>query len=201
MNFHIISAVACLFLCALTSPLLGGEVCLPTQNDVEGPYYVPGSPFRNILADRDEPGEHIVLKGTVYNTDCTTPVTDALVEVWQTDAAGKYHYRDEGYRLRGQMRTDDKGQYEFSTVKPGRYRIMSGFRPAHIHLKVTHRDYETLTTQLYFRGDPFLWPKDACGSGCRSDDPKRIIKLQLKKHGKSPVHEGAFSVYLKKRGT
>jgi protocatechuate 3,4-dioxygenase beta subunit len=201
MNVRSISSVMVFFLLALTLSARAGEICPPTQNDVEGPYYVPDSPFRTILADRDEPGEHIVIKGTVYSTDCTTPVKDALVEVWQTDASGKYHYRDEGYRLRGQMRTDEKGQYEFSTVQPGRYRIMNGFRPAHIHFKVSHRDYETLITQLYFQGDPFLWPKDACGRGCRSDDKKRIIELQPRKHDDTGYLKGAFPVFLKKRDT
>jgi catechol 1,2-dioxygenase len=168
-------------------------VCTPTQNDVEGPYYVPGTPFRNWIAEPDEPGDRIIIRGSVFHTDCTTPVKEALIEVWQTDAGGEYHYKDEEYRLRGQMRADKNGYYEFSSIKPGRYRIMNGFRPAHIHMKVSHPDYETLITQLYFKGDPFLWPKDACGGGCKSNDPRRIIPLNKNREGL----EGTFSIILR----
>jgi catechol 1,2-dioxygenase len=174
------------------------SLCPPTQNDVEGPYYVPDAPFRTNIADRDQPGERVVIKGTVLHTDCKSPVKDALVEVWQTDSQGKYHYRDEGYKLRGQMRTDDNGHFEFSSIKPGRYRIMNGFRPAHIHFKVSHPGYDVLITQLYFQGDPYLWPNDACGRGCRSSDPKRIIELKPHKHDGIDILKGTFPVFLKK---
>jgi catechol 1,2-dioxygenase len=72
---------------------------------------------------------------------------------------------------------------------------MRGFRPAHIHIKVSYPGFETLTTQLYFEGDPYLWPNDACGPGCRSNDPKRIIDLHPEGEGK--VLKGDFTMYLK----
>ena len=151
--------------------------CEPTMNDVEGPYYLAGVPFRNQLAGPDDQGERIAITGAVMRSDCKTAIRDALIEVWQTDAKGKYYYVKDEYRLRGQLKTDDQGHYLFSTIKPGRYRIMNGLRPAHIHLKISHPDYKTVITQLYFKDDPYLWPNDACGSGCKSNDPQRIISL------------------------
>jgi catechol 1,2-dioxygenase len=171
------------------------KICPRTEDDVEGPFYVPETPFRTDIASEDEPGERIVIKGRVLQTDCATPVKDALIEVWQTDAQGNYHYQDEGYRLRGQMKADEKGNYSFSTIKPGRYRIMRGFRPAHIHIKVSYPGFETLTTQLYFEGDPYLWPNDACGPGCRSKDPERIVALNPEGEGK--VLEGSLNMFMK----
>lgn len=173
---------------------LAGEtgICPPTMNDVEGPYYLPGAPFRNQIANPDEKGELITIKGTVYHKDCRTPVNDALIEIWQTDAQGKYYYKDDEYRLRGQLKSDAYGNYQFGTVKPGRYRLLNGFRPAHIHLKVTHPNYEPLITQLYFKGDPYLWPNDACGGGCISNDSGRIIALNTDKD----VISGLFNIIL-----
>jgi protocatechuate 3,4-dioxygenase beta subunit len=172
------------------------DICPPTQNDVEGPYYLPDAPFRTNVAAPDEPGKRVIIKGTVFETNCKTPLKDALVEVWQTDAEGRYYYKEEGYRLRGQMKTDKNGSYEFNSIKPGRYKIGRGYRPAHIHIKVSYPGYRTLVTQLYFKEDPYLWPKDACGSGCKSDDPKRIIELQTKK---SRLLEGRFIIFLEKQ--
>jgi protocatechuate 3,4-dioxygenase beta subunit len=189
-----------LILVSSTKSSLAGEVCSPTQTDVEGPYYVPDAPFRTALAEPGEPGERVVIRGLVLRTDCKTPVQEALIEVWQTDSSGKYHYKEEGYRLRGQMRAEKKGYYEFSTIKPGRYRIAHGFRPAHIHMKVSHPDYEVVTTQLYFRGDPYLWPNDACGRACKSNDPLRIIELKKQTIKGQEVIEGRFNIILKSRG-
>jgi protocatechuate 3,4-dioxygenase beta subunit len=189
----ILFAVSAVFYAAGPSTAAQTSRCQPTMNDVEGPYYLPGAPFRNQLAGLDEQGERVVIKGTIVHADCQTPIGDALIEVWQTDGGGKYYYRAEGFRLRGQMKTDDKGYYQFSTVKPGRYRILNGFRPAHIHMKISHPDFETIITQLYFKGDPYLWPKDACGRGCKSNDPQRIIGL----HDDSGALSGTFNIILK----
>ena len=188
LSILIISASALAF---STMPNAG---CIPTQHDVEGPYYLPGAPFRTVIANPDEPGERLIIKGTISGPDCTTPLPRALVEVWQTDAGGAYYYEDKGYRLRGQLRSDKNGNYEFQTIKPGRYRIGDlGYRPAHIHIKVSHPGYTTLVTQIYFSGDLFLWPNDACGSGCRSNDPERIIGLS---DGKGRGTEGTFDIIL-----
>jgi catechol 1,2-dioxygenase len=173
-----------------------GALCTPTQNDVEGPYYVANAPFRSTIATTDEPGKRLVMKGSVLSSDCKTPVKGALIEVWQTDSNGEYHYKDEGYRLRGQLRSGENGQYEYHTIKPGRYQIMNGFRPAHIHVKVSKPGFSTVTTQLYFKGDPYLWPNDACGRGCRSNDPMRIIDLKKQETDDSEVLYGIFNFVL-----
>jgi protocatechuate 3,4-dioxygenase beta subunit len=189
----ILFAVSAIFYGAGLSTAAESNRCQPTMNDVEGPYYLPGAPFRNELAGPDEQGERLIIKGTVLRTNCRTPVRGALIEVWQTDEGGNYYYRAEDFRLRGQMKSDDNGSYQFSTIRPGRYRIMNGFRPAHIHLKISHPDFETITTQLYFRGDPYLWPNDACGRGCKSNDPQRIIALNEARG----VLRGTFNIILK----
>jgi catechol 1,2-dioxygenase len=172
------------------------RACSPTNTDVEGPYYLPDAPFRTEIAGKREPGKRIIIKGAVFDKDCRTLLKGALIEVWQTDAEGKYHYQDEQYRMRGRLRTDAEGRYSFSSILPGRYTIGTGYRPAHIHVRVSYAGYKPLITQLYFKGDPYLWPNDACGRGCRSDDPLRIIDLKKDPKEKTGPLFGTFDMVL-----
>ena len=174
---------------------LVGEQCAPTGPDVQGPFYLPGAPRRTALAGPDEPGDPIVIRGTVLGPDCKTPLSGALLDVWQADAEGRYHDDREAYRLRGQLLTDAKGRYVFDSIVPGRYKLDGSFRPAHIHFTVASPRHETLTTQLYFKGDPYLAPNDACGSECRSDDPGRIIALEKETDGRARF-SGRFDIAL-----
>ena len=47
------------------------------------------------------------------------------------------------------------GSYSFKTIIPGHYLNGSQYRPAHIHVTVTAAGHKSLTTQLYFEGDPY----------------------------------------------
>jgi len=112
-------------------------------------------------------GERIIVTGRVLDTD-GRPVRNALVEVWQTNAAGRYaHKRDQhpapldpNFTGAGRCLTDADGRYRFVTVRPGAYpwkNHPNAWRPAHIHFSVfgtafTHR----LVTQMYFPGDPLM---------------------------------------------
>lgn len=173
--------------------------CEPTQADVQGPFYVAGAPSRTSLAGPLEPGDRILVRGRVLGPDCRTPLPNALVDVWQADAEGNYHDADAQYRLRGVLRTDREGRYEFESVMPGRYPLVpgseTGYRPAHIHFTVGSPGHAPITTQLYFKGDPYLAPKDACGDMCRSDDPGRIIEL-VKADAGSARFAGEFDIVL-----
>ena len=174
--------------------------CLVTGADVQGPFYVAGAPRRMQVAGPDEPGDRIVVRGTVIGPDCKTPLAGALVDVWQADAEGSYHGKDENYRLRGQVLTDDRGRYTFESVVPGNYKIdpaAERFRPAHIHYTVSAPGHRALTTQLYFKGDPWLAPNDPCGRECRSDDPGRIVDLVRERDGAARFAAG-FDIVLAK---
>ena len=43
---------------------------------------------------------------------------------------------------------------------------------------VAQAGFRSVTTQLYFEGDPFLSPNDPCSSGCDSGDVDRIMRLE-----------------------
>lgn len=147
-----------------------------TESNLEGPFYAAGAPRLErpyTLPQReDEPGEVLVLSGSVRSTD-GTPITGALFDVWQGDAAGLYSNFMPGppeWNLRGRFTSDDRGGFEVRTVIPAPYEIPKAgptgrllaalgrhaFRPAHIHVKLSHPDHESLTTQLYFEGDSYL---------------------------------------------
>ena len=116
-----------------------------TPAQTEGPYFKASSPERtNIRAGAS--GTKLLLTGTVVTTDCK-PVARALVDFWQTDAAGTYD--NSGYNFRGHQFTDAQGRYQLEAVVPGLY----PGRTRHIHVKVQPPGGRVLTTQLYFPGD------------------------------------------------
>ncbi len=77
------------------------------------------------LVTPDASGEKIRVEGRVFDGD-GVPVPDAVVEIWQADAAGRYAHpadtralpnaRFKGF---GRAPTDSAGRYSFDTIKPG----------------------------------------------------------------------------------
>jgi len=156
----------------IARPALAQE-CRPTDGDILGPFYRFGAPFQSQLAGPNEPGERLTVSGTVLSADCRTPVPGALIEVWQANSAGLYDTNTPGnfteavaFHLRGMLYTNEKGRYEIDTIMPGRYPIPPGLpglekyagltRPAHIHFRVMELLHVPVTTQLYFKDDPFI---------------------------------------------
>ena len=91
----------------------------------------------------------------MIDTRCQ-PIKDAILDVWQTNSTGQYHF--EGFTL-GKIRTDNDGNYTINTIFPKEYTTCDITCPAHIHLTVGAHNQPTLTTQLYFKGDPYLTEK------------------------------------------
>ncbi len=180
------------------------ESCQPTEPQVLGPFYRFGAPSQSKLAGPEEPGERLVLTGTVYSSDCRTPLPGALIEIWQANHAGLYDTDKPGnfteraaFRLRGLLHADKRGEYEIETIVPGRYPIPPGLpglekyagltRPAHIHFRVIDGLHIPLTTQLYFKGDAFI-----------ATDPwasqQRKLAIDLKQQGR--FLRGNFDIVL-----
>jgi len=133
----------------------------PTGEDILGPFYVEGAPFRGKVTPPLEPGELLVIRGRVWGYDTKKPLPGATLHVWQTDAKGRYDMDDprhpparSEFRNRIRLVTDETGFYEYETIKPAPYRVGRGFRPAHIHYMIEAPGYRKLITQLYFKGDP-----------------------------------------------
>ncbi len=190
------------------SALLAGSAyaqeCRPTDADILGPFYRFGAPFQSQLAGPDEPGDRLMLTGTVLSADCRTPVPGALIEVWQANSAGLYDTMKPGsfteasaFHLRGMLYTNEKGQYEIETIMPGRYPIPPGLpglekyagltRPAHIHFRVMESLHVPVTTQLYFKDDPFIAGDPWAGR-------RETSTISLKQDGK--LQRGVYDIVL-----
>lgn len=122
-----------------------------------------------VVAPVGEPGERLVVAGTVFKTDGRTPVAGARVYVYQTDVNGYYRpgaNDSKNPRLKGTMVTGANGQYEFSTIKPGPY--PGGGVPAHIHYVVNARGQRERLFEIVFEGDPAL--SDRIKEDAKKDD-------------------------------
>src|SRR5436309_11360162 len=98
--------------------------CTPGQT--VGPFLRLGLPYPgdSALVGDDHPAA-VRLHGTVYD-GAGDPIPDALVEVWQRDAAGRIPRRPgslrrdgTGFTGWGRCATDAAGRYSFTTVAPG----------------------------------------------------------------------------------
>ncbi len=117
-------------------------------------------------------GEKIVITGRVIDGD-GVPVTDALLEIWQANAVGKYPHPeddqdkpvDPNFRGFGRACTDTEGVYLFRTIVPGEVPGNDGTMQApHIDVTIFARGLlKRLVTRMYLSDradantrDPFL---------------------------------------------
>lgn len=126
--------------------------CKPTESDMLGPFYKEDAPFKQRLGEGIE-GERLIITGKVMDMRCQ-PLKGAILDIWQANSTGEYD--NKGFTLRGKVKTNNDGVYLIDTIIPKEYGQGDITRPGHIHLKVGVPNQPTLTTQLYFEGDPYL---------------------------------------------
>ena len=164
----------------------------------EGPFYTDNPPqmVNHKLSSDTEPGTPIIVSGRVFNLDCSEFIPNTLIDAWHANDAGEYD--NQGFNLRGYTFSNDQGFYMFQTIKPGKYQTGNDFRPSHIHFKITPPDFPTLTTQLYFEGDPDLAtdPASSITSG-QYDASNRIIPLLDNGEG---ILEGTWDIVINGEG-
>ena len=114
----------------------------------------------NQLAAANTSGDRIRIQGRVLD-GAGVPVGDALVELWQANAAGRYRHPaddraelplDDGFIGFGRCMTDDEGAFSFLTVKPGPVSGRGNQAQApHVSLIVQARGMQShVFTRLYF---------------------------------------------------
>jgi protocatechuate 3,4-dioxygenase alpha subunit len=136
-----------------------------TTSQTVGPYFSIGLTRlkQDNLAGPGVSGERVTLEGRVLDGD-GQPVSDAMIELWQANAHGKYaHSEDQqdkplelGFKGYGRIPTDDLGRFRFTTIKPGSVHGPDGKAQApHIAVSVFMRGLlRRLVTRIYFPGEP-----------------------------------------------
>lgn len=155
-----------------------------TTSDILGPFYRPNSPVRGNLVINNMPGQLVELSGTVRHNDCKTPHKKAKVELWHCSHEGVYDNSSDEYRYRGTVYSDNNGKYFFKTILPSPYDAGGFMRPAHFHMMITAKGYQSLVTQLYFSGDQHI-SKDTWASTPKAK--KRILEVQNLEDGSKKV--------------
>ena len=140
--------------------------CVPNFCDITGVY---PEDLGAHMVNAETKGERITVKGTIYD-GTGTPLKDALVEIWQADAAGLYPGNDPrgaadpNFTGWGRKASDyDTGEWQFDTIRPGAVPFPDGRMMApHISLWIVARGINIgLNTRMYFpdadnSADPLL---------------------------------------------
>jgi protocatechuate 3,4-dioxygenase alpha subunit len=140
---------------------------LLTSSQTVGPFFAPTllreDARRNVLTRQETAGERIRIVGHVFAGD-GVPVPDALVEIWQANAYGRYNHPadhgpaplDPSFLGFGRSGTAEDGSYWFETVKPGPVPFDGErLQAPHICVTVFARGLlNHVVTRLYFEDEP-----------------------------------------------
>ncbi len=175
-----------------------GGSCEGCEAIFESPVPLDRLPWTDTLPDFVEAGPKMVISGVVYKADGKTPAPDVVLYIYHTDQAGNYVNRNNetgwgrrhGY-IRGWMKTNEKGQYRFYTLKPASYPNTTAVKHIHPIIKEPGIN-EYWIDEFVFDDDPFLT------AALRKENQQRggggVIKLK-KVNG---ILAGERNIYLGK---
>lgn len=139
---------------------------ITTPGQTVGPFFALGldRPEWADLTRRNPAGERIVIAGRVLDGD-GVPVPDAMIELWQANAAGRYNHVedtradkpiDANFHGYGRVATDAQGRFKITTVKPGPVPGRGNTLQApHINIAFFARGLlRQLHTRIYFADEP-----------------------------------------------
>jgi len=136
-----------------------------TSSQTVGPYLHIGLTWlvTDDLVGPGTTGAPVVIEGRIADAD-GKPVDDALVEIWQANAHGRYDHPEDtrdlpvedGFKGFGRVATDAGGAFRFRTIKPGPVPAPDGaMQAAHINVTIFMRGMlKQLSTRIYFPDEP-----------------------------------------------
>jgi protocatechuate 3,4-dioxygenase alpha subunit len=137
----------------------------PTSSQTSGPYVHIGFAWLVVdnLAAPGTAGERIAIEARIVDGD-GQPVNDAVVEIWQANAHGRYAHPDDtqdkpldpSFKGFGRVFTDDRGRFRITTIKPGPVPGPAGtIQAPHLNVTILTRGLmKQLVTRMYFANDP-----------------------------------------------
>jgi protocatechuate 3,4-dioxygenase alpha subunit len=135
-----------------------------TSSQTIGPYLHIGMTWLvdENMAPEGVSGERVTVEGRITDADGTA-VNDAMVEIWQANAHGKYAHPEDTRDLPversfsgfGRVYTDEDGRFRFRTIKPGRVPGPDETPQApHLNVTIFMRGLlKHLITRMYFPGE------------------------------------------------
>ena len=144
-----------------------------TEATVMGPFFREGAPSLPPGSDisNGAPGEPALYTGRITDLE-GTPIANALLDVWSSDAQGYYDVQLPGAEMKARARfeSDGEGRYRFWSIRPSHYPIPTDgpvgamlnrmgrhpFRPAHMHLMVHASGFVPLTTHVFASDSQYL---------------------------------------------
>ena len=139
---------------------------IPTPGQTVGPFFALGldRPEWADMTRNNPAGQRIVITGRVVDGD-GAPVPDAVIELWQANAAGRYDHAedaqaektiDPNFHGYGRVATDAEGRFQIKTIKPGPVPGRGNTLQApHISIAFFARGLlRQLHTRIYFSDEP-----------------------------------------------
>ncbi len=159
-----------------------------TTSQTVGPFFKIGLQqlYRDDLASEGVSGERVTIQGRVLDGD-GNPVPDAILEIWQANAHGKYAHPEDtqdkplepGFKGYGRVPTNSDGRFRFVTIKPGPVPGPDG-KPQAPHLLVSvfmRGVLRRLVARMYFPDEPENEPGNATDFILNLVEPARRATL------------------------
>jgi protocatechuate 3,4-dioxygenase alpha subunit len=136
-----------------------------TTSQTVGPYFKIGLSwlYRDTLLSEGVSGERITIQGRIFDGD-GVPVPDAILEVWQANAQGKYNHPEDtqdkplelGFTGFARVPVNAEGVFRFATIKPGPVPGPDGKEQApHLQVSIFMRGLlRRVVTRIYFPDEP-----------------------------------------------
>lgn len=146
------------------------------------------------IADEHEPGEWVVIQGTVY--DDKAWLRNASIYISHADWVGRDSPDKFGEpRLKGYMRTNYHGGYDFDTIMPGHPDRRT---PAHIDCVVTAKGFKDRIIEIYFDDDALLTPELRAAAANPPEDGKKQIVILPSHRDVRGVFHARFDIFMQR---